>query len=135
SELAVAAITPLVEDDDPMLQKTALYSLAQIAVPASETVLKEAAVKNGLAYDRTEATAAFLTYAGNLIKNGNHKQAEQIAKYLLKNADQDHQVQYRSAALDLWTTIHGESGEKEWRKAVKSENKEYRVNALNIAAD
>src|SRR5690606_10528028 len=126
-ELALAVIDPLLGDDDPMVQKAALYSLAQIASPASEAVLMEAAIKNGLAYDRTEATAAFLTYAGNLIQNGNKKQAEQIAKYFLKHADQASQVQYRSAALYLWTSINGESSEKEWLKALKSDNKEYRV--------
>jgi HEAT repeat protein len=134
-ESAVAAITPLTEDDDPMLQKTALHALAQIASPASEAVLREAAIKNGLAYDRTEATAAFLTYAGNLMQNGNQKKAEQIAKYLLKNADQANQVQYRSSALYLWTTIHGQSSEKEWLKALKSDNKDFRVSALEMAAD
>ncbi|MEX2595090.1 MAG: DUF1080 domain-containing protein [Anditalea sp.] len=131
---AIAAITPLVEDQDRMLQKAALFALAQIADPASGAVLKKAAEKTGFTYEGTEATAAYLTYAGNLIKDGNQKQAARITKYLIKNADQDDQIQYRSAALNLWVTIQGEASVRDLMAALKSDNKEYRVMALNLAS-
>jgi HEAT repeat protein len=131
---AIVVITPLVEDQDQMLRKAALFALAQIADPGSEAVLRKAAEETGFTYDRTEATAAYLTYAGNLLNKGNKKQASEIAKYLIKNADQNDQVQYRSAALDLWVTIKGEASVPDLFAALKSDHKEYRVVALKLAS-
>lgn len=132
---AVSAITPLIGDGDPAVQKSALLALSQIADPSSESVLKDAAESAGYTYEATDATAAYLAYAENLLLKGERKQAEKIAKNLIKKAKGPDQVQYRSMALGLWAAIHGTESSKELIKALRSDHQAYRGTALQLAAD
>ena len=134
-EGAVSAITSLVGGADLEIQKSILLALARIGDPSSETVLKKAAEDAGLIYEGTDAVAAYLTYAENLLLNGDSKRAGKIAKSLIRKANGDDQVQYRAAALGLWADIQGIDSAKELIKALKSDNNEYRGAALQLAAD
>lgn len=83
----IAALTT--GDND--LAKMSLYALAYIADPASEAVMAAAAEKSGFKYENTNAVAAYLIYAEQLMKNGNKELANNIAKKILEKATADEQ--------------------------------------------
>ncbi|WP_153798513.1 DUF1080 domain-containing protein [Foetidibacter luteolus] len=109
---AVAALTRLAASADAVTKKLALYSLAQIADPASLATLKAAAGKTGWVYEPANATSDYLVYLDNLIANGQKVQAAKAAAELLNtfkktyNARQSHTL---SAALQLAVQAQGEA--------------------------
>jgi HEAT repeat protein len=131
---AVAALTPLATSQDAKLRKLALYALANISDPASETVLAKAAEEDGFIYDEDNAAAAYLLYAERLAEKGQQQQAENIAQSLLSKANQDTQVHTRTAALKLLADIQGEKSMNLLVDAAGNYDKEYRAAALKFAA-
>jgi len=132
---AVAVITPYARNDDGKLRKLALYALANIADPASEEVLAEAAFQDNYTFDNDNATAAYLLYAQRLQEDGKRKQAEKITKSFLKKIKGDQQVHTRTAALKLLTRIQGEESLKQLLNAAGDPHPEYRAAALKFAGD
>jgi HEAT repeat protein len=132
---AVVAITPLTGSEDDRLRKLALYALANIAAPASEEMLAEAAQKDAFVFDSDNATAAYLLYAERLWEEGNFQLAEKIARSLLDKTPQDEQVQTRTAALALLTDLQGAKSVPQLVEAMENNNPEYRAAALAFAAD
>ena len=59
NEQAAKPIAALVGQSDQKLEKVVLNALSNIADPASETVLAQAAEKVGFAYDNTNATSSY----------------------------------------------------------------------------
>lgn len=133
SKEAVAAIAPLVKSGDSKLRKMALYALANIGDPGSQSILKEAAKKDNFTYGNENATSAYLLYAQRLADNGQNEEAEGIAKSLL-NKKEDQQVHTRTAALQLLTGIQGEKSLPLLLDAAGEKNPEYRAAALKFAA-
>ena len=133
---AVAAITPYARNEEGKLRKLALYALANIADPASERVLAEAALEDDYKFDHDNATAAYLLYAQRLQEDGRQKQAEKISKSLLRKTGRDNQqIHTRTAALKLLTVINGEKSLKQLIDAAGDVNPEYRAAALKFAGD
>lgn len=131
---AVAVITPYAKNEEGKLRKLALYALANIADPASERVLAEAALEDDFIFDNDNATAAYLLYAQRLQEDGRQKQAEKISKSLLRKTRRDNQqVQTRTAALKLLTRRNGEKSIKQLINAAGDANPEYRAAALKFA--
>ncbi|CAL1519279.1 family 16 glycoside hydrolase [Chitinophaga sp. MM2321] len=133
SRNAVSAITPLATNEDKKLAKVSLYALAHIADPASITVMKNAAAKAGYIYDVTDATSAYLYYAGQLAANGNKAAAWKIAEALVKECKTDAQVHTRTAGLKLLSDIDPAKSMSAVSQAVASKNDEYRDAALKFA--
>jgi HEAT repeat protein len=131
---ALKVINPLVNEEDPKLQKLSLYALANIADPASQNVLAKEAEKDDFTFGKENATAAYLLYAKRLVENGQQHQAENIAKSLLER-NADHQVHTRTAALKLLTQIQGEESIQLLTDAAGSGRPEYRAAALKFAAE
>lgn len=132
---AVAAITPLANSENNKLKKLALYSLANIANPASEDILALAAKDDNFIFDKDNATSAYLLYAQRLLENGQKQQAEKIAKSLLKGTKKANQMYTRTAALKLLTDIHGVESVLILINATKSSDPGYRAAALKFASD
>ncbi|MGN6618011.1 MAG: HEAT repeat domain-containing protein, partial [Ilyomonas sp.] len=105
---AVPVITPLVNKGDKALTKVALYALAAIADPSSAAILTKAARESGFTYDQTNATDSYLFYMNRLAENGNRKLSAELAKSLLKEANQDEQVHTRIAAMKLFAGMQGD---------------------------
>jgi HEAT repeat protein len=115
------------------VQKVLLYSLSNIAGPASADALKNAASSVNYVYDITNATGAYIHYISELVGK-NNSLAESLANDLLKNTNSDLQVDSRIAALSILTKIHGEDHTKVLIKAANDKNLEYRVAALKLAS-
>jgi HEAT repeat protein len=131
---ALAAITPLAGSEDKKLKKLALYALASIGDPSSEAVLAKAAAESNFAYDPTNATTAYISYAQRLTENGQQAQAEKIAQVLLNTTTQEDQIHTRTAALKLLTHIQGENSIPLLLKSATDKNPEYRAAALKFTA-
>ncbi|WP_316813729.1 DUF1080 domain-containing protein [Pedobacter heparinus] len=127
---AVAALTGSSDND---LTKMSLYALAHIAEPSSETVLAAAAEKAGFKYENTNAVAAYLLFAEQLIKNGNKGPANEIAKKILAKATADDQVHVRTAALQLISAFSKSQHDEYLLAAMDDNNFEYRAAALKFA--
>lgn len=130
---AAAAINPLASSADQNLAKIALYALAYIADPSSESVFASSAQKAGFKYDNTNALASYVIYAEQLLKNGNKDLAEKIAKDLLVKAGTDEVVNVRTAALKLLVDANKENSQTYLLAAVDDKNAEYRAAALKFA--
>ncbi|MGV8878933.1 MAG: family 16 glycoside hydrolase [Sphingobacteriaceae bacterium] len=126
---AAKPIAALVGQSDQKLEKVVLNALSNIADPASESVLAQAAEKVGFAYDNTNATSSYLLYAQNLLAGGKKDQAENIAQSLHKKSKGDTRI----AALYLLTTINGDKSEPLLLTAALDQDPKYRAAALRYA--
>jgi len=130
---ALSAVTSLTGSKDEGLRKTALFALASIADPVSESVLEEAAAKNGYTFDDQYSVAAYLLYAKNLFQDGKREQAEKIAGKIIKESKSEKLVHTRTAALSLLTSIHGVESVSLLVQALDDKQAEYRASALKLA--
>ncbi|MCW3119094.1 MAG: hypothetical protein JWM28_3176 [Chitinophagaceae bacterium] len=130
---AAPLIATYTTNSDKKLVKVALYALAYIAEPASETALANAAAKAGFSYDITDASAAYIKYAEQLAAAGKAPQAKKIAASLLKKTPDDNQVPFRTAALKLLTSIDGEKSLPVLISATNDKNAKYREAVLKYA--
>ena len=131
---AAETIHKLAGDAQPELKKIALYALANIADPSSAKIITDAAAQSGFQYENTNATAAALLYAENLLRDGNHTLSGQLAESFLKQASADHQVGIRSAVLKLLTDSRKDQASTILIEAVGDKNSQYRAAALKFAA-
>ncbi|WP_347160288.1 family 16 glycoside hydrolase [Pontibacter chitinilyticus] len=131
---AVAVLLPLASSQDAKLRKTALYALANIADPAAEAVLAQAARQDNYTYGYDNATSAYLLYLQRLVESGQQQQAQRMAQALLDAAGQLQQVQTRTAALELLAGLEGEKGVARLLEAATDKHPEYRAAALQFAS-
>ncbi|SDM57657.1 HEAT repeat [Catalinimonas alkaloidigena] len=129
---AVATLTPLAKSQDVTLRKLALSALANIADPASESVLLPAAEKEVFTYADDEATAALLRYAARLAEEGQTAHAEKLAQTLVGRATEN-QIHTRTAALRLLTELKGAQSVPLLVAAAQDTHPEYRAAALQFA--
>jgi HEAT repeat protein len=129
---AAAPINALVTSSDAALAKVAIYALARIADPSSEPVLAAAAAKSGYKYEKTDATGAYLTYAEQLLKNGNTVLVQKIANGLIAKTKAADLVNIRTNALQLLVTATKER-QPLLLAAAGDANPQYRAAALRYA--
>lgn len=128
---ALDAITALATNADVNLRKASLFALANIASPASQTILKTAAEKAGYAFDSSDALGSYLLYLSNLNKNGNQQIAATASAQLLTVVNEPLQIAAKTAALELYTlTASPADAIVQITKALDSKNKQYRAAAL-----
>lgn len=126
---AIAGLTTAADD----LAKVALYALANIADPLSEGVLAAAAEKAGFKYEHTNAVAAYLRYAEQLMINGEKVAANNIAKKILAKVTADDQVHIRTAALKLVSSYSSAQRDEYLLAAMDDKQFQYRAAALKLA--
>lgn len=124
------AVIPFATSSELPVRKTAYYTLARLAVPSSEEVLKKAAEDASFGYDESNATASYINYANNLVLKGEKDLAEKIAKSLLKVGDEH--TPTRIAGLNILTHIHGEQYVPKLVKAARDENPAYSIAAVKL---
>lgn len=133
TKAAANAIAALAGSSNNDLTKMSLYALAHIAEPSSEPVLAAAAEKTGFKYENTNAVAAYLLFAKQLMKNGDKEPANQIARKILAKATADDQVHVRTAALQLIAGFSKSQNDEYLLAAMDDKNFEYRAAALKFA--
>lgn len=131
-EAATVIASLTTADND--LAKMALYALANIADPSSEGVLAAAAEKAGFRYENTDAVAAYLRYAEQLMKNGENIAANNIAKKILAKVTADDQVHIRTAALKLISDFSSTQRDEYLLAAMEDKQFQYRAAALKLAS-
>ncbi|MCL1932869.1 MAG: DUF1080 domain-containing protein [Candidatus Azobacteroides sp.] len=131
------AIGILATTGNAKLRKAALYSLAQIADPSSETILAEAAEKAGYNYESTDALGSYVLYLNNSLPT-QADVVEKSAQNMLKTTSEVSQIAAKSAALELYVMALRNSDEKkavnEILTALKSSDKQYRLAALDYSS-
>jgi len=115
------------------LTKVGLFALAHIADPVSEPILATAASRSAFIYDNTNAVAAYLVYAQNLVQAGHQTVAAKIAKQLLENVNANHQVHVRTAALKLLSEASSTERDSYLLAALSDPAFEYRAAAIQAA--
>jgi|WetSurMetagenome_2_1015567.scaffolds.fasta_scaffold00007_43 HEAT repeat protein len=119
---------------DPNIKASAYNALARSGSPHAFAVLLKAARSYSFRWDRTGATAALLTYAGICGKNGDSKTADKICKLLIAECNDKLNMQYKTAALQLYTDIHGAEAMYTILKAASHHDNKYRNAAINMSA-
>jgi len=125
-------VIPYANSTDLQQRKTALYTLAQLGMPGSEETLRKAAEAVHFGYDEANATAAYISYANQLVKKGEETIAEKVAETLLK-AGKD-QTPTRIAGLTIMNRLKGQNYTAQLVKAARSDNPVYGIAALKLAA-
>lgn len=125
-------VVPFASSEEIPVRKTALYTLAKLAVPSSSSTeaLKNAAENADYGYDEANATASYINYANNLVIKGENAAAEKIAKSLLKSSKE--QTPTRIAALTILAHLHGEQYVSQLVKAARDKDATYGVAALKM---
>ncbi len=130
---AINEINQLAINNDENTRKVALYALAYIASPSSEEILANAAAKVGYQFENTNATANYLIYATELLKNGANALADRIAKKLLAVCVSDDLVHTRIAALKIIVDANKNNNQEILLAAASDKNITYRTAALKLA--
>ncbi|WP_028296539.1 DUF1080 domain-containing protein [Olivibacter sitiensis] len=128
---AAGTVASYAQADDRDVRKTALYTLAKLADPASEAILRTKASEANLGYDESNATASYINYAYNAFAKGNLELAEKVAK-TLSSADKE-QISTRIAAMDLYTQIQGKQYLPSLLNAARDKNIAYSIAAVELA--
>jgi len=129
-----AAVTQLAGSDSPELQRSVLACLAVLGHPDSYKLLSKAASASKYLPEPTNATGSLLTYANTLALQQQPELSLKICKRVDKKCKTAEQMHFKSRAL---TTGAGNLGIEEavpyLAKALESQNKQYRMAAINYA--
>ena len=124
------------QDNDINLQHNILKALALIGNPDSYNTLSGAAKSVKYLPEPSGATMALLEYAEELGSNGNTALSNNICQGLMKKCKSESQVHFKSYALQLYADNAGaKAAMPELLKAMKDNNKAYRMSALNYAIE
>lgn len=130
---AEKAITLRTSSSAPVLKRTALFALANIASEDSEPVLFAAAEKVNFAYDSTGATAAYLLFIDNLGHNWPTAPAQAAANKVLRQCKGDSLSHVRIAALKTIVDIMGDNATNTLTLAADNKEPQYAAAALAMA--
>jgi len=121
-------------DDKNINTKASAYNaLAQSGSPLAYPVLLKAAKSFSYRWERTGATSALLDYARVCGKNGDVKTADKICKLLIAKCNDKLNMQYKTAALQLYTDLHGGEAMPAILKAAAHPDSKYRNAAINMS--
>ena len=130
---AVPAILPYAASDDADLRRVSLFALASIGDPASAEALAKAAQAEA-PYDRSYATALYLSFARRLAENGDKAKCAEVCRDLIKTRTAPRE---NNVVADALTTLIGAVGDRglgDALAAVDSDSLQLREAALRIAA-
>jgi len=129
---ALARITPLCTSQDINLKKVALYAMAKIGSPQSAKILYNAAKESGFTFEPAEATASYILWI-NRVATVDKSLAEKQCIGLIKACSAENLTHTRSAALSILVLTNGEKATPYLYEAFKSDNRTYRMAALNLS--
>ena len=130
-----SAVAHITGSNDPLLQRSVLACLAKLGHPEDYKLMSDAAESAGYLPESTNATGSLLAYAQTLSENNNPSLSLKICKLVEKRCKGPEQVHFRIRALTI--KAGGDQIENTVPilvDALKSENKQYRMAAINFAA-
>lgn len=122
---AASALNVLAQGSDPAVIKMSLYALSYIADPSSEPIFSAEADHVGYKYEQTNAVAAYLVYAEQLIKAGNLKLAGTIGRKILDRAMGTELSGVRTNAVKLLIDVNSTDAIFYLAEASKSSDLDY----------
>jgi HEAT repeat protein len=115
------------------IKASAYTALAQSGSSLAYPVLSKAAKDVSWQWEPTGATASLLGYAKVIGQNGDIKTMDKICKLVMKQCSDDHCIQNKTAALDIYTGFHGMDAMPELIKAASHPVNAYRVAAMRMS--
>lgn len=119
--------------EDSETRLTALYAVANAGYLPAVDVLAEAAEAES-AYERRMATSYYLLLARRLGELGSREISSDICRKLIKNRQSPEETHIRSAALSTLVAVLQENALNDLLLAMESDNKQYRLAALELGA-
>jgi HEAT repeat protein len=132
---AESTLLTLLNSGDENLQKSVLYALGRTGSPASLKPLEALARSSGYTLDRTGSSEAYVSLIKNVLSAGGTKEAATAAEKLQKDSEAVNSFQTSEAALGILFAARPADVAKDLQKALKSDSREYRNAALNMASD
>ena len=127
-----ATAQPLPSPSDTEIRKASLYALSQIAHPASEKILSQAAARAGFRFESSDALGAYLRFLQNNLAE-QPLMVTKSAQKVWKATSETSQIAAKTAALELLTHSAGEKSMGYIITAMKSSNAAYRQAALQFS--
>ncbi len=134
SQLAVNEFIFWAGDKNINTKASAYNALAQSGSPLAYPVLLNAAKSYSYRWERTGATSALLDYARVCGNNGDMRTADKICKLLIAKCNDKLNIQNKTAALQLYTDLHGVDAMPLILKAASHPDGRYRNAAINMSA-
>ncbi len=131
---ALSAITAFASNENALLKKQALWTLALLADASSYPVLLQQAKNVGFKHEPTEATTALVEYLHQMTTKGNTTLVKEISKTLLDNTNDASQKHFRLAALKGLSKVEAEATVATLIKERSRFDAEYEKEVLKIAA-
>jgi HEAT repeat protein len=133
SQAAVNEYIAYAADENVNTKAAAFNALARSGSPLAYPVLLKAAKSYAFRWERTGATSALLNYASVCGRNGNLKTADKICKLLITKCNDKLNMQNKTAALKLFTDLHGIDAMPEIFKAAAHPDNKYRNAAIRMS--
>lgn len=118
---------------DVNIKASAYNALAQSGSPLAYPVLSNAAKDVSYIWELTGATASLLTYAKVIGQNGDIKTMDKICKLIISKCDDNHNIQNKTAALEIYVSFHDINAMPDLLKAAAHTNDKYRSAAMRIS--
>ena len=130
---SIDQITPLINDDDQWMQKTALAALANIGSPNSYESLLEAAEEVDFKYDATNATEAFINYSDCLGEQNEIELMKDACEEIFDANTSTELLHNYSSGLAIYAKYLGYEVTPLLLEAMDNEDKAFRYSVLNLA--
>lgn len=130
-----AAVNEFIEwalSNDVNVKASAYNALAMSGSQQAYPVLSKAAAGVSYKWEPTGATAALVNYAKVVGENGDTKTMDKICRLVIKNCNDDLNINYKTAALSIYVGAHGINGMTEVLRAASNANSEYRNAAMRM---
>jgi HEAT repeat protein len=131
---AYEAVKALAVSNDANLRKVALHYLAMVANPTSERLLADAARSAGFRFELTNALGSYILFLENSLPT-NANMVRTSAQRMLRATNESTQIAAKTAALELLSLSAGEGAIPDVIRALRSNNKQYRMAALDFSAN
>ena len=132
SNTAVNEFITWSSSNDVNFKASAYNALAMSGSPQAYPVLSKAAAEASYKWEPAGSTAALLNYAKEVGENGDTKTMDKICRLVIKNCNDDLNINYKTAALGIYVGSHGINAMTEVLRAASHPNSEYRSAAMRM---
>jgi HEAT repeat protein len=133
SQLAVNEYITWVSINDVNIKASAFNALARSGNEAAYSVLLNAAKGVAYRWEPSGATASLLNYARVVGQKGDTKTADKICMLIMSKCDDNITIQNKTAALNIYVSLHGINAADELLKASSHSNDKYRNEAIRMS--
>jgi HEAT repeat protein len=133
SQKAVNEYVTWAGTNDVNIKASAFNALARSGSEAAYAALLDAAKGVSYRWEPTGATASLLNYAKVIGEKGDIKTSDKICRLIMSKCDDNLTIQNKTAALNIYVSLHGEKAIDELLKASSHPNFKYRNAAIRMS--